>query len=188
MVTTTENKPKTSVPRRNAVPPNAESVGNKQVPPRSNVPPKQETQSTPPNRPGKYVETVEQFYGVIGMAAMPFAPKLTETIFDEFKLNENDDDEEPKSRAHHLGVAWDEYAQTNPSVRRFLDKMSGTSPMAKIVLLHAPLVATAASELGLFSQVGKLMNKFRENRNKSTEETPYNNGFHSNPEFGRTSA
>lgn len=173
---------------RKVAPPIAERVG--QVPPRpvgeqSRAAAIGETlKSVPPPRKGKYVDAVEQAYMMLGMAAMPFAPGFTSTMVEEIKLNDNDDDETPLMRAHHLAVAWDNYALTNPSLRRWLDKLAGTTPVAVLVTLHTPLVMSAASELGLFSQVGKLFSRWTK---KSNPTPPAAEGIPADY-FGRTHA
>lgn len=160
--------------RTRSVPPVAETVGNPDyVAPR---PIKEGSQDKPDSgsgyRPGKYVEAVEQFYILGSVILMPFAPKTAMSIVTE--------DDEGKSVALECAEGWDQLAKTSPKVRKFLDGMSGGGTAIGLAMAHLPILGSAANELGLFSQIGKLFNR------KKAEPAPAPNpATVYNPEFGR---
>ena len=109
-------------------------------------------------KPGKYVEPVEDIYNFASLALMPFAPN-TSMVFQEQVEVGTKDDPEQITVAENCARHWDKAAETNPKIRRMLDKFLGGGALMGLAMAHAPIIVSAASELGLINQFSKLFNR-----------------------------
>lgn len=96
-----------------------------------------------PNVPGQFVDSVEDFYNLIGMVAMPFDPEFAMTMVSPHKAP-TEDEPDPPTTAHRCAVAWDEAAQRSESVRRMLDNFNTVTVWGALAAAHAPLLLILA--------------------------------------------
>lgn len=101
--------------------------------------------STPPNRPGKYVKPVTEFYETFALVVMPFKPRAglyliteqTETVTQE---DGSQQEVSLGTGAHRCAEAWDYAAQKNESVRRLLEAATTLGVAGKLIAAHVPLI------------------------------------------------
>jgi hypothetical protein len=127
---------------------------------------------------GKYVEQLEPVYMLAATALGMFAPMTSQMILadvpdDKVKTKEG---EPPATIPRYVACARsiDELAKTSPRIRKTLDRMNGVGATGAVVAVHMPIVAMAAAELGLFSQLGKLFGK----KKPAPEPQPTQNMFY----------
>jgi hypothetical protein len=98
------------------------------------------TSPPPENRPGQFVQPIEEFYTFLGIAAMPFKPAVAMTL-----LSPPPGVEDPTAPtvAHNCAVAWDEVAQKNEAVRRALKTFTTVSVWGALITAHVPILMAA---------------------------------------------
>jgi hypothetical protein len=97
-----------------------------------------------PNKPGQFVQPVEDLYTMIAMGLMPFQPEISMTIMSPSKsvddLEEGERVEDIPTVGKACAIAWDQAAQRNESVRRVLDGLTGVGVWGTLIGAHMPLI------------------------------------------------
>lgn len=115
-------------------------MGATKTQPRNVKPPKERKHV--PNRPGQFVEPVENFYNTVAMVLMPFKPEVSMVIMSPAGPS-TEDVPEPPTVARNCAIAWDEAAQKSESVRNFLDSVMTVGIVGQLIAAHAPILIAA---------------------------------------------
>lgn len=83
-----------------------------------------------PYKEGMFVKPLTELYGSVGMVLAPF----DQTCAQAFMIN-----------AESCAQAMDLWAKDNEAVRRVLSGLVTTSTVGKVIMAHAPLIATIAA-------------------------------------------
>jgi hypothetical protein len=126
---------------------------------------KAKTTTTPPYREGVLVEPIAMAYGFFGMG------------YGVFEFNTLGKEHMPvgmafTENAETCAIAWDKAAKTNPTLRRVLYKLVGSSNVIALALAHAPIAAAIANEVPATQRLVKGLTTFVErmtNRGQTTE-------------------
>lgn len=132
----TENKPKRRTVRERLM-----GTKSKEDTPVRDVRPSKPRKSVP-NKPGQFVEPVENFYNLVAMTLMPFRPQVSMAIMMPTAESTEDGIEAPTT-AHNCAVAWDEAAQKSEAVRNFLDSFMTVGVVGKLIAAHLPIAMAA---------------------------------------------
>lgn len=122
-----------------------------------------------PNKPGQFVEPVENFYNTVAMVLMPFKPEVAFTIMSPGPATE-DGAAEPPTVAHNCAVAWDNAAQRSEAVRNFLDSFMTIGVMGQLLAAHAPIVIAAlpASKFNPAAAMEEMLRRRAEQQEQGT--------------------
>lgn len=110
-----------------------------------NVKPGKEKRSVP-NKPGQFVERVHDLYMTVALFAMPFDAEISMYLMTKTPdiVKEDGSTVEGQSGAMRCAIAWDEAAQRNESVRRFLDGLLAASVWGALIAAHLPILFAIA--------------------------------------------
>lgn len=104
---------------------------------------RREKKEVPPSKPGEFVEPVADFYRFAAMMVFPFDPHCASVVI------ETDDNKDSKhygkDRAQICAEAWDDVAQKNPQVRKFLRMMTTGGTWGALVAANAPIIMAILS-------------------------------------------
>lgn len=99
----------------------------------------------PPNKPGQFIEPLEEFYNTVAVFLMPIKPRVAVSIM---------------TQAHSCAEAWDEAAQKNESLRRVLFGLSVAGTWSKVFMAHAPIIAAVFLEKNEDTPLGDMLEKY----------------------------
>lgn len=127
------------------------------------------TKSPPPeNRPGQFIQPLEDLYTLIAVGVMPFKPAVSMTILGPAQEGGE------KTVARNCAEAWDELAQKNESVRRALKTLTTAGVYGAIVMAHAPIAMAAMQGTEIekrFNPAAAMEDMLRKQAEEDTEGT-----------------
>lgn len=97
-----------------------------------------EHKTTPPYKPGKYVDALEQIYVGVATIAMPFDMQCASVIMQPV-------DESGKTRARYCAETLDAAAEKNEGLRRFLEMLITGGTWGAVFIAHAPIMLAVLS-------------------------------------------